>query len=119
MTQVITLDSSNFDKYALSEGLSIVDFSADWCPPCRIMHPVVAGMAQKFAGQVTFYEVDADEIPEIIMRYNVLSLPTFLFFRDDELVGRLVGARPSGKFEAEISSFVQEAAAPVTSNQVI
>ena len=69
----------------------VVDFYAEWCPPCRMMEPVVEQLADEFAGRVTIGELNADENEEIVLRYGVMGIPTLGLFRDGKLVDRMVG----------------------------
>ena len=73
-------------------GVVAVDFSADWCAPCRIFTPVVEAAAQAYASRVRVLQVDADANPAPVARYGVRGLPTTLVFRDGQLVDRIVGA---------------------------
>lgn len=88
----------------------VVDFTAAWCPPCRAMEPVLAGLEHE-RDDVRFAQVDVDAEPEIAARYGVLSMPTFVVFRGGTPVARLVGARPKRRLAAEIDAALT--AAPV------
>jgi len=106
MSEIIKVNSETFEATIQGTPLTIVDFTADWCAPCRMMHPVYKQMAAKYGDKVAFVVVDTEENPDVIMRYGVQSLPTFTFFRNGEAVKRIVGARPGGKFDAEIQAFI-------------
>ena len=69
----------------------VVDFYADWCPPCRMMTPVVEQLAGEFAGKVKIGKLDVDYNQEIAIRYGVMDIPALGLFRDGKLVDRLVG----------------------------
>ena len=69
----------------------VVDFYADWCPPCRMMDPAVEKLAGEFAGKVKFGKLNVDDNQEIAIRYSVMGIPTLGLFRDGKLVDRLVG----------------------------
>src|SRR3954462_15744982 len=75
-------------------GLALVDFTADWCPPCRVLGPQIDTLARELAGNVVVVKVDVDREPELAARFGVLSMPTLMFFRDGQVIDRHVGAIP-------------------------
>jgi thioredoxin 1 len=88
---VLHLTNQNFDQ-TIQNGITLVDFFAPWCAPCKIMAPVIAQLAQEFAGRVKVGNVDVDINMQIAMRYQIQGVPTFGIFKDGKLVQRLVGA---------------------------
>jgi len=86
-------DLNSFDATVkdAQQGLVVVDFSATWCMPCKMIAPVFAEMSEEFSA-VKFIKVDVDEAPEVAQRFKVMSMPTFLFLRNGEVVGRFSGA---------------------------
>ena len=81
----------------------LVDFTAAWCPPCRVMKPVLAELADERDDlRVVQLDVDADQ--RTAAEFGVLSMPTFILFRDGREVQRLVGARPKRRLEAELEA---------------
>ena len=84
-------DLESFDK-ALAEGkLMMVDFWAAWCGPCRMLAPMVDDLAEKYAGKVVVGKVNVDEEQELAIRYGVMSIPTVIFFKNGQEIGRKVG----------------------------
>lgn len=83
-------------------GLALVDFTAAWCPPCRLLGPHVDALARELAGSVIVAKVDADEQPGLASRFGVMGLPTVLFFRDGQLVDRIIGAVPPASLRAKV-----------------
>lgn len=86
---------NNFEEVVLkSEKPVLVDFSADWCPPCRAMSPVIDTIASELAGNAAVGKLDVDANPIFAARFGVRNLLTFLVFKNGKLVERMVGAVP-------------------------
>jgi thioredoxin 1 len=84
----------------------LVEFTADWCPPCRQMGPVLAALAEQEAGRLRVVQLDVDRNPATTNAYKVLSMPTFIVFRDGEPVRSMVGARPKRRLLEELADVV-------------
>ena len=80
----------------------LVDVSAEWCGPCKMLTPILAELADDFAGRLQLVEVDIDANPEVSARWDVMSFPTLLLFVDGELTWRTVGARGKGQLRLEL-----------------
>ena len=86
------LDGPTFEADVLMAALPVVvDFYADWCPPCRMMTPALERLAGEFAGKVTVGKLDVDVNQDIAIRYGVMAMPTLVMFRDGKMVDRMVG----------------------------
>ncbi|MER6462176.1 thioredoxin family protein [Streptomyces sp. NPDC001288] len=81
----------------------LVEFTADWCPPCRQMAPVLTALAAQEGERLKVVQLDVDHNPETTNAYKVLSMPTFMVFRDGEPVKAMVGARPGRRLREELS----------------
>ena len=90
-TGVMELDSTNFDKVIASESPTLVDFWAEWCGPCRAMHPVFTRMARKFK-KIRFARLNIDQNQEIATRLVIQSIPIFIMFKNGNPVDKVVGA---------------------------
>ena len=106
MSNVIQVSDQTFDEAMNNTEFAIVDFSSDSCPPCKMMHPIYEALAEKYGDRVKFLEVDSEVSPQLVVRYSIYAMPTFTFFKNGKPVQRLVGSRPSTKFEAEIQTFI-------------
>ena len=90
----VKLTTDNFDQEVLqAEQPVLVDFYADWCGPCKMMAPVVEEVANEAAG-VKVCKINIDENMEIAQRYGVMSIPTFIAFKNGEISGKQIGAIP-------------------------
>ena len=90
-TPVMELTSQNFNQEISNNDLLLVDFWAEWCGPCKSMHPIFTRMAKKYK-QVRFARVNVDNAQDIAMRYGVQSIPTFIMFKKGEVANTMVGA---------------------------
>jgi thioredoxin 1 len=80
----------------------LVDFWAEWCGPCRLVGPVVEKLAESYEGQAVIGKVDVDSNPETAMNFGIRSIPTLLFFKNGEIVDRVVGAVPQSVLEDKL-----------------
>jgi thioredoxin len=104
-------EGPTFDSEVLEAAEPVVvDFYADWCPPCKMMEPVVEQLAVEFAGKVKIGELNTDHNPEIAIRYGVMGVPTLGMFRGGKLVDRMVGFRGAGPIRAWIQTHADVAA---------
>ena len=101
-----TTDDAHFDLEVLeSDKPVVVDFTAAWCAPCRVMGPVLEEMAAE-REDVSFVKLDVDANQETTARYGVMSMPTFVVFKGGEPVLKLVGSRPKRKLVEELAAVV-------------
>ena len=92
MSTYIELTQENFES-TVKEGVSLVDFWAPWCGPCRMLSPVIDELAKEFEGKANICKVDTDAQQELAVKYGVRSVPTILFMKDGEIVDQLIGAQ--------------------------
>lgn len=95
--------TENFEAEVLkAETPVMVDFFADWCGPCKMMGPLVEKLAEKYAGQMKVGKLNVDDDMDIAQKYGVASIPTFIFFKNGEVVKTLVGGMPVSELEENI-----------------
>jgi thioredoxin 1 len=105
--EIVTLTSSSFDEVVKSANNPIlVDFWAEWCGPCKAIAPVLKELSTELAGKVTIAKLDVDAHGDIAQRFNVMSIPTLLIFKDGEVQKRLVGAKGKGQLLQELAEFL-------------
>jgi thioredoxin 1 len=103
MSEVRNVGTVDWDAEVLGSGRPVlVDLWAAWCGPCRVVGPIVDEIADERAESLDVFKLDVDANPEVAMRYGVNSIPTLLVFRDGEEVGRVVGALPKARIEAQL-----------------
>jgi thioredoxin 1 len=104
---VQTFTDANFDAEVLQSELPVlVDFSADWCPPCLVMEPVIDRVAQDYARKLRVGTVDVEANGESSTRYEIHHLPTLLVFRSGRVVARIVGAVHRAKLDTLLAAVI-------------
>ena len=102
---VVTVTDQNFTDVT-GHGVTLVDFWAVWCGPCRAVAPIVEQLADDYAGQLTVGKLDVDNNPRTAAQFNVRSIPTILFFRDGQVVDQVIGAVPRPALESKIKQLL-------------
>ncbi len=97
--KILSLNNGNFETEVVGGEPILVDFWAEWCGPCRMVAPVLDKLADEMSGKVRIGKVNVDNEQELAVKYQVQSIPTFLLFKDGEVVDRMMGAMPKAAFE--------------------
>lgn len=92
------LTNKNFDS-VIGNGVTLVDFWADWCGPCKMQAPVIDELGDKYEGKVTVAKLNVDDEPSIAARFGVMSIPTLIVYRQGEEVTRRVGVQSLDQLE--------------------
>ena len=104
MAKVVT--NENFSFFFFGALQVVVDFWATWCGPCRALAPVVDEIASEYEGKVEVAKCNVDDCDEIAAQFSIRSIPTLLFFKNGQMVDRLVGAVPKAQIAAKIDSLL-------------
>ena len=104
---LLHLKTNEFDKEVLKSSQPVlVDFSATWCGPCQMMGPVMEKLATEFEGKVKVAKVDIDECSDLATKYNIMSVPSMLFFKNGEIKDQVVGAVPAEHLSEKLNSLL-------------
>ena len=101
------LNASNFDETINSATKPVlVDFWASWCGPCRLLSPIVEELGEEMASQMDTYKCSVEENQDLAVRYQVMSIPTLMLFKNGKPVHTMVGAAPKPKIKQELESYL-------------
>lgn len=103
--KVYTFTDGNF-KEAISKGVSMVDFWAEWCGPCRMQGPIVEQLAEKIGSKVKVGKLDVDHNQETASAYNVMSIPTIIIYKDGQPVKQFVGVQNERTLTEALAQYV-------------
>ena len=105
MGKALEITDANFNELVeKSDKPVLVDFWAEWCGPCRMVGPVVEKIAEGYEGRAIVGKVDVDTNPEIASKFGIRSIPTLLYFKNGEMVDRVVGAVPQVVLEEKLDA---------------
>ncbi|NIM46103.1 MAG: thioredoxin [Nitrososphaeria archaeon] len=103
---LVILNKKNFSEVIKSGRPVFIDFWAEWCMPCKIMHPIFAKLAEKYSSRITFGRLNTDENSEVAAMYQVYGIPSFIMFLNGEPVDRVVGAVGEAGLEKVIQKYI-------------
>lgn len=107
MGDVKAVTKETWDAEVLqAKELVMVDFWAVWCGPCRMVSPIVDELAREYEGRVKVMKLNTDENPEVAGRYQIMGIPTLMFFKDGKAVDKLVGALSKSQYKEKIENLL-------------
>ena len=106
MSENITVLTSETFQAAIGSGLTLVDFYADWCMPCKMLSPTISAIADDYAGKIKVGKLNIDTAQSIAAKYGVMSIPTVILFKDGIAVEKKIGLSPKGVYEKMIDAAV-------------
>jgi len=105
--KIETLTDATFDEHVKASDVPVlVDFWAEWCGPCKMISPVLEEIAEEHAGKIRIGKLNIDDNLDVTRRFDVMSIPTLILFKDGEPQVRLIGAKPKGQLLEEISAYL-------------
>ena len=105
--KIVTLSDATFDEHVKGSDVPVlVDFWAEWCGPCKMISPVLEEIAEEHAGKIQIGKLNIDDNLEVTRRFDVMSIPTVILFKNGEPEVRLIGAKPKGQLLQEISAYL-------------
>ncbi len=105
--QVIEINDSSFEAEVISSNLPVVvDFWAPWCQPCRMIAPATEKLAKEYEGRLKFCKLNVDESRQVATKYQVMSIPLLLFFKDGKVIDQSTGAVPESEIRSKIQSLL-------------
>ena len=99
----VQITSENFASLKTGNLPLVVDFWATWCGPCRMMAPIIEELANEYDGKVVVGKCDVEECEELAAEFGIRNIPTILFFKDGDVVDKIVGAQPKAKLIEKIN----------------
>lgn len=105
--QVISISATNWaDEVGKAAVPVLVEFGAAWCPPCRLIAPILAELAVEYAGAVKFGTIDADTEGALAAQFGIMGLPTMLLFKEGQPVERIIGFLPKKELKSRIDGHI-------------
>ncbi|NPD91894.1 thioredoxin [Xylanibacter muris] len=102
----VTITNENFETLKNGELPVVVDFWATWCGPCRAIAPIISELAEEYDGKIAVGKCDVEEADDIAAAYGIRNIPTLLFFKNGEVVDKLVGAASKAKIDEKFKALL-------------
>ncbi len=102
----VQITNENFENLKKGNLPLVVDFWATWCGPCRMVAPIISELAEKYDGKIVVGKCDVEECDDLAAEYGIRNIPTILFFKNGEVVDKLVGAVSKAQFEDKFEAML-------------
>lgn len=107
MGKPVTVTDKDFDQVVIKANqATLVDFWAAWCGPCRMLAPVVEELATEYEGKIQVCKLNVDENPGTASKFNILSIPTLILFKDGKPFKQMVGFKPKSEFKKDLDAAI-------------
>jgi thioredoxin 1 len=103
--KVPELTKSEFEVFSKT-GLALVDFFAEWCMPCLTMEPIIDELSEKFKGKIKFGKINVGDNQEIAQKFNIVSIPNFILFKDGKIIEQITGSLSSEELEGKLKEYI-------------
>lgn len=100
-------NTTNFWSAIREKEVTFVDFSTQWCPPCKVLLPILEELHSEEENRLSILQIDCDESPEIPAQFGVMSMPTVIVFHNGEPVDKIIGLRPKGVYQAALARYAK------------
>lgn len=102
---VTAVNDETFAMQIRKEGATLVEFGALWCPPCKVLLPILDQLSEQHGDRLSILKVDCDESPATASQFGIMSMPTVIIFHDGEPVEKLIGLRPLSAYENVLAKY--------------
>jgi thioredoxin 1 len=101
----IEMSDADINEHLQKYNMVVIDCWAPWCGPCRMIHPIIEELAKEKQGEIVFGRLNVDENKQTAMKYQIMSIPSLLVFKEGKLVDKIVGAMPKGVLKPKIEQY--------------
>lgn len=103
----LQITDANFEELLGTGKPMVLDFWAEWCGPCRMVSPIIDELAQEYEGRVTIGKMNVDENDDVVGQFGIRNIPTVIFFKNGEMVDKIVGATSKDKFKEKVENLLK------------